>query len=862
MAEVPKFDGKDFEALKKAARDLGEEVNFLDQSLEEYMKSLEKVAGNAENAIKMAKAQLRDFAKRAKEDSKNLLSEIEKLAGKNAGLMTAAFTKSTKAMGSQFSKLGATIDVDSKKIRTSMTNAFKGGGNGFSALKAGSKQFSEQLNKGLGSATNQIDILVKGGEELFKIFKKMDTSTSNLARSMNMTYEESWKVRMALRDSAISSGEMSATGESFSKSMVEMNAQLGTAARFDNERLKTYTKLRDVAKFEAEVLEDINRTSLASKQTQLDVTKNRLAQINLSKIQLGRQIDERKVMQDIAKASYNVKINYLGRDKDLAKAATQARALGMELSQTERIAESLMDFEGSIQKQMEAELLTGRTLNLERARYYALTNDITGLQTELNKQGITAEKFGKMNRIQQSAIADSMGMSKEEMSKMLVEQKALQNIGAGSLEEAKKKYELAVKNGTVDKYAKDLGEESLLRQFQQQSLQERMTMAIEKMVSLFEKLAVVFKPFYQAFVGFLELLGKSEALLKSVLVLVTAIAAKRLLGIGQGLFSRAGTAPGPMVAPFQGPGGASAIPPVGGSAVATAGATAGAMKSRNAVTKMARAGGGIKVPAPAPTNPLGLDPSTAKVVSSPIKSPSFMSRLGTSIGEKGGFLGAGKDFFAKSLAKNGGWGGLLKGNAITSVISGILAYGDFKDLMANPVNDQGGLLSKKELGRKVGGIVLGPLGSLFGGALGTLVGGPIGGFVGSFGGQWLANKLPEWFPNLISPLGETLLSATGNETYKNAPSLYEGGVVEKSGMINAHAGEVYTGGGTLKMFEGMWQEMKNQNQQLKEQNRYLAAIANKNTVLQLDRQVLATEMGKEVAMSYGNILNPGSQTFS
>jgi hypothetical protein len=33
-------------------------------------------------------------------------------------------------------------------------------------------------------------------------------------------------------------------------------------------------------------------------------------------------------------------------------------------------------------------------------------------------------------------------------------------------------------------------------------------------------------------------------------------------------------------------------------------------------------------------------------------------------------------------------------------------------------------------------------------------------------------------------------------------------------------------------------------------------------VLQLDRQVLATEMGKEVAMSYGNILNPGSQTFS
>ena len=47
--------------------------------------------------------------------------------------------------------------------------------------------------------------------------------------------------------------------------------------------------------------------------------------------------------------------------------------------------------------------------------------------------------------------------------------------------------------------------------------------------------------------------------------------------------------------------------------------------------------------------------------------------------------------------------------------------------------------------------------------------------------------------------------------------------IKKTGLIKAHAGEVYTGGGTLKMFEGMWQEMKNQNQQLKEQNRYLAA---------------------------------------
>jgi hypothetical protein len=136
--------------------------------------------------------------------------------------------------------------------------------------------------------------------------------------------------------------------------------------------------------------------------------------------------------------------------------------------------------------------------------------------------------------------------------------------------------------------------------------------------------------------------------------------------------------------------------------------------------------------------------------------------------------------------------------------------------------------------------------------------------LGSMGGSALADLLVGKDGSGAAGLGKAALDTFYKGEMKEAdvPGLAVGGVVEKTGLIKAHAGEVYTGGGTLKMFEGMWQEMKNQNQQLKEQNKYLAAIANKSTVLKLDRQVLATEMGKEVAMSYGNILNPGSQTFS
>ena len=55
--------------------------------------------------------------------------------------------------------------------------------------------------------------------------------------------------------------------------------------------------------------------------------------------------------------------------------------------------------------------VNSKELNLERARMFALTNNMAGVQEELAKQGITAEKFAGMNRIAQEATAKAMGMS-------------------------------------------------------------------------------------------------------------------------------------------------------------------------------------------------------------------------------------------------------------------------------------------------------------------------------------------------------------------------------------------------------------------------------------------------------------------
>ena len=69
--------------------------------------------------------------------------------------------------------------------------------------------------------------------------------------------------------------------------------------------------------------------------------------------------------------------------KNIAAAAIAARKLGLNLGTVAGIAESLLDFESSIGHEMEASMLIGRQLSLDKARELALTGDLAGLSEEI-----------------------------------------------------------------------------------------------------------------------------------------------------------------------------------------------------------------------------------------------------------------------------------------------------------------------------------------------------------------------------------------------------------------------------------------------------------------------------------------------
>ena len=70
--------------------------------------------------------------------------------------------------------------------------------------------------------------------------------------------------------------------------------------------------------------------------------------------------------------------------------------------------------------------------------------------------------------------------------KSLIEQEALQNIGAASAEEAKAKYDNLRSSGlTAEQAAVQLGNEQLAQQYEQASIQEKFNATLESAKDLF-----------------------------------------------------------------------------------------------------------------------------------------------------------------------------------------------------------------------------------------------------------------------------------------------------------------------------------------------------------------------------------------
>ena len=201
---------------------------------------------------------------------------------------------------------------------------------------------------GANLAKNAIDpLVIVGGlaKKFVSAIKNADKGIGDIAKGMNMSYEEATKFAGELNNAAIQSGSYKVNTKSLLEANLAINKSLGTSVKLNNKNLKTFVELKNAAGFTNEELLGINSLAVATGGNLEDMTGEFMAQAKLTATQNKASLNEKELLKEIGKISAATTLSLGKNPAAIAEAVATAKSLGLELGKVEDIAGSLLDFE-------------------------------------------------------------------------------------------------------------------------------------------------------------------------------------------------------------------------------------------------------------------------------------------------------------------------------------------------------------------------------------------------------------------------------------------------------------------------------------------------------------------------------------
>jgi hypothetical protein len=469
-----------------------------------------------------------DKNNKLKEDENNYLSKSLKL--------TKERIKAEKEIQQQLGLTGAAVDgivgalgkiginsVFFDDLKEDLRDAAKSGG----ALKVvftGIVGLTKGIAKAITDPLTVLSFLVTQG-------LKANKQTNDLGKSLGISYEAAGKLRQEFVEYSRVSKDSFINVDRLAKAQGELTEQLGIAVKFSEEELETQARLTELVGLTAEEGGKIAKFSAAAGMTNKDYVAS-LRRAAFSAMQTTKtHFSDKEILQDISKLSAGILVKFQNNPEAIAAAVVEAKKLGLTLEQVDKIGESLLNWEQSIESELKAELITGRQLNLERARAAALTGNQAELTREIAKEVGSLADFQNMNVIAQKSLAEAFGLSRDEMSEMLLKQEAINKYGSKAAELNAQQIKDMEKQGlTLDEYLK--------KEAEKQAAQDRFNNAVQKLQDLLA--GIVSGPIGQMIEGFAKILDHALVLYPIVGAIGGIIAGKMVMGIysfGKGLIA-------------------------------------------------------------------------------------------------------------------------------------------------------------------------------------------------------------------------------------------------------------------------------------------------------------------------------------
>lgn len=315
---------------------------------------------------------------------------------------------------------------------------------------------SEKIGISTGINTFKTGAWIKLLEEAWNIFRKMDDALFSVRKHLGTFRGESKEIENAAKSLAM---DFSGVGVTFEIAAITMNSIVDDFGRLSSH---TENMAATVATFSSQIgISERTSTGLLKNLAQVSgkTSDSMEGMIGFTKsLSNAAGVSLPKVMEDIAGASDSVRANFRGNTTELIKATVEARRLGLSLESMGRTSESLLDFNSSVNAEMEASVLLGKNLNLNAARRAAFSGDLVKQNEEILKVLKSVGDFEKLNAFQKKSLAAALGKSVEELQSMNQrEQERLWILQNGTKEQKQLLADYEKQKKLREGEAKDLG---------------------------------------------------------------------------------------------------------------------------------------------------------------------------------------------------------------------------------------------------------------------------------------------------------------------------------------------------------------------------------------------------------------------
>ena len=420
---------KSFKTIRGLASQLEDDMKgIVDLEKKELVNIRKKAIIEQENAKRIKKS-LNDKVKLNKEE-KQLLKTLEKgvnvhqiiidqadkrikaeqKIAKTAGITGALFNGLSNTLG-KIGIGGEFFEEGKENIREAAKSGSK-----LKVVGAGITSVFKGVGQALTDPVTIFGLLTKGFMALLALGQEFAQKTADIGKSFLDMNTSASTVAGSLKTMASNSRYMNY--EEAANALKSMNAVAGTSVMISGEQIDAYHKYTHFLGLSEKAAQGLYKVSLLSGKEfgnvgdEIGGVVKGLNQAN------GTSMSLNDIMEEVTNASAKSMANIGSNPAKLAAAAFQAKKLGLTLDQVAAAGESHLDFENSIAKEMEAELLLGKNLNLETMRAASLSGDEATVAKEMNR--LLEENYDstKGNKIQQKALADAMGVSVEELHSM------------------------------------------------------------------------------------------------------------------------------------------------------------------------------------------------------------------------------------------------------------------------------------------------------------------------------------------------------------------------------------------------------------------------------------------------------------